>query len=306
MKKVFSKYMEEKLGIPGRDLYSIPTSKKKFPDGADYRLEIAPVQTPEGVRAAVEAAEEYGCTLHRITETRGIMRLTDSQIKEMLKIAKEARIEVALSVGPRAHYDTSAQRATGTYEGGRLGYRLRGSDQLLYAIRDVNRVTDLGCRLILVYDEGLLWILSNMRKDGLLPKDTKFKLSIHCGHGNPASVKVLADLGANSVNPVADLQLPMIAAIRASVNIPIDLFISMPKADGGFVRIPEAPEMVRICSPVYLKCGPSEIATHGVPTTERECKAFVKEASLAQRTVETYYPEARLSESGVKDLAIPV
>ena len=167
-------------------------------------------------------------------------------------------------------------------------------------------MTDLGCRLIVVYDEGLLWILSNMRKDGLLPKDTKFKLSIHCGHGNPASVKVLADLGANSVNPVADLQLPMIAAIRASVNIPIDLFISMPKADGGFVRIPEAPEMVRICSPVYLKCGPSEIATHGVPTTERECKAFVKEASLAQRTVETYYPEARLSESGVKDLAIPV
>jgi len=306
MEEIFRKYMEEKLGIPGRDLYAIKTSKKKFPDGANYRLEVAPVQTPEGVRAVIDAAEEYGCTIHRITETRGIMRLTDRQIKDMLKLAKEAKVELALSVGPRAHYDTSAQRATGTYEGGRLGYRLRGSDQLLYAIRDIKRVTDLGCRLILIYDEGLLWVVSNLRKDGLLPKDTKFKLSIHCGHGNPASIKVLADLGADSINPVADLQLPMIAAIRESVDIPIDLFISMPKADGGFVRIPEAPEMSRVCSPVYLKCGPSEITTHGVPTTERECRAFVKEASLVQQAIQMYYPEAKASEPGAEDLAIPV
>ena len=306
MEEMFRKYMEEKLGIPGRDLYTIKTSRKKFPDGANYRLEVAPVQTPEGVRAVIDAAEEYSCTIHRITETRGIMRLTDRQIKDMLKLAKEANVELALSVGPRAHYDTSAQRATGTYEGGRLGYRLRGSDQLLYGIRDIKRVTDLGCRLILIYDEGLLWVVSNMRKDGLLPKDTKFKLSIHCGHGNPASIKVLADLGADSINPVADLQLPMIAAIRESVDMPIDLFISMPKADGGFVRIPEAPEMTRVCSPVYLKCGPSEITTHGVPTTERECRAFVKEASLVQQAIQKYYPEAKASEPGAEDLAIPV
>lgn len=295
MNDKLAKFIEERLKIPGRDLYGIPTSQKKFPDGANYRLEVAPVQTPEGVKAVIEAAKEYDCKIHRITETRGIMRLTDQQIKEMVNLTKDAGMELNLSVGPRAHYDTSAQRATGTYEGGRLGYRLRGSDQILYACRDVLRATELGCRSILVYDEGLLWVLANMRKEGIIPKETMFKLSVHCGHGNPASVKLFADIGANTLNPVADLQLPMIAAIRASVDIPIDLFISMPKADGGFVRICEAAEIVRVASPVYIKCGPSEIVTHGVPTTEKECKLFVKEASLVQRTVEKYYPEAKLS-----------
>jgi hypothetical protein len=306
MKEIFVDYMKKKLGIPGRDLYEIPTSKKKFPDGANYRLEVAPVQTPEGAKAIIDAAEEYGCPIHRITETRGIMRLTDSQIKDMVEVAKGAGAELALSIGPRAWYDTSAQRATGTPEGGRVGYRLRGSDQLLYAIRDAKRVVDLGCRSLLIYDEGLLWILDNMRKDGIFPGDVKLKVSLHCGHGNPASIKVLANMGADTINPISDLQLPMIASLRASVDIPLDLFISMPKSSGGFVRICEAAEMVRIGSPVYLKCGPSEITTHGVATTEKECRAFVKEASLAHHVIEKYYPEAVISKPGAKDLAVPV
>ena len=36
------KFME-RHGIPGRDLYSLPTSEKTFPDGANYRMEIAGV-----------------------------------------------------------------------------------------------------------------------------------------------------------------------------------------------------------------------------------------------------------------------
>lgn len=304
-KDVFHIYME-KLGIPGRDLYQIPTSKKKFPDGAHYRLEVTPIQTPEVAKAAIDAATEYGCTIHRLTETRGIMRLTDVEIRDMVEIAKEAGAELVLSIGPRAWYNTSAQRATGTPEAGRVGYRLRGSDQLLYAVRDVKRATDLGCRGILIYDEGLLWVLAKMRKDGLFPKDTKFKISVHCGHSNPASLKVLANMGADTVNPISDLQLPMIAAIRASVDIPIDLFNSMPKSSGGFVRTCEVPEMVRVSSPVYIKCGAGEVVTHGVSVTAKEGRAFTKEASLVQQTVEKYYPQAVLSKPRAKDLAIPV
>jgi len=304
--ETFEKYLEETLRIPVRDLYEVPTSSKKFPDGANYRIEIAPVQTPETARAVIEASEEYGVPIHRITETRGIMRLTDKEIEEMIEIAKDASVELTLSIGPRAWYDTSAQRAVGTPEAGRIGYRLRGADMLLYAIRDAKRAVDLGCRSLLIYDEGLLWVLNNMRKDGLLPKEVKLKVSVHCGHGNPASMKVLASLGADTINPVADLQLPMIAAIRASVEIPIDLFISMPKSTGGFVRICEAPEFVRVGSPVYLKCGPSEIPTHGVHVTKETAKAFVKEAYLVYQTIKEYYPEAVVSKPGAEDLGIPV
>ena len=40
----------EKEGIPGRDSYDLPTSDKTFPDGANYRIEIAGVE-----RAGTEA-----------------------------------------------------------------------------------------------------------------------------------------------------------------------------------------------------------------------------------------------------------
>ncbi|MBI4759231.1 MAG: hypothetical protein HY783_09585, partial [Chloroflexi bacterium] len=36
----------ERLGIPGKDAYDLPTSTKRFPDGASYRLEISGVERP--------------------------------------------------------------------------------------------------------------------------------------------------------------------------------------------------------------------------------------------------------------------
>jgi hypothetical protein len=33
--------MMERVGIPGRDAYDLPTSDKRFPDGAQYRMEIS-------------------------------------------------------------------------------------------------------------------------------------------------------------------------------------------------------------------------------------------------------------------------
>jgi len=46
----------------------------------------------------------------------------------------------------------------------------------------------------------MLWVVNEMRKAGELPRDIKFKLSAHCGHGNPASFKLLESLGADSIN----------------------------------------------------------------------------------------------------------
>lgn len=82
-------------------------------------------------------------------------------------------------------------------------------EQVIRAIEDVKRAVDIGARAIMIYDEGFLWVLSQMRTDGELPKDILFKLSAHCGHCNPASFKVLEQLGADTINPVRDLQLPI-------------------------------------------------------------------------------------------------
>lgn len=295
----------KKLGFPDRDLYELPTSPLRFPDGAHYRIEIPTVNSPETMRAALETAEKHGIVVNRIDETLGIMRYTDEEIEEYIQIAKDFKVELNMSVGPRAEYDLSPQRATGTPEAGRVGYRLRGMDQVVRAVEDVKRAAELGIRGILVYDEGFLWLLNRMRQDGEIPKDMKFKLSAHCGHGNPLSFKLLEQLGADTINPVRDLTLPMIAALRAAVKVPLDIHVDNPKSTGGMIRTYEAPEIVRIAAPVYLKTGNSALVTHGLPTTEKEGINMARQAILTARMVQKYFPEAKQSQRGASDLAIP-
>ncbi|MGD0996166.1 MAG: peptidase [Candidatus Bathyarchaeia archaeon] len=294
-----------KKGFPDHDLYELPESKFRFSDGAQYRLEVPTVNSADTFRAILETAEKYGVVINRIDETRGIMIHTDEELKTYIQLAKDYQVELNLSVGPRAQYDLSPQRATGTAEGGRIGYRLRGMEQVVRAVEDVKRAIELGCRGIVVYDEGLLWLLNEMRKDGEIPKDMSFKLSAHCGHGNPISFKVLEMLGANSINPVRDLTLPMIAALRQSVKVPIDIHVDNPASTGGMIRTYEAPDMVRIGAPIHLKTGNSALVSHGVPTTKDEGVRMAIQAVLVDRMMKKYYPEAVQTKKGAKGLAIP-
>jgi hypothetical protein len=128
-------------------------------------------------------------------------------------------------------------------------------EQVLRGIEDIKRGYDVGIRGFLIYDEGMLWVVNEMRKDGALPKEIHFKCSAHLGHCNPASFKVLENLGADTINPVRDLQIPMIAALRAAVKVPIDVHTDNPPGSGGFIRVYEAPEIVRVAAPVYIKLG---------------------------------------------------
>ncbi|MGZ7047883.1 MAG: peptidase, partial [Methanobacterium sp.] len=217
--------------------------------------------------------------------------------------AKDAKMELFLSVGPRATYDTSASART--EEGKRIGYRLRGYENLVYAIEDVKRALELGIRGIVVYDEGLLWTLGKMRKSGEIPKDTYFKVSAHTGHGNPASAKLLQEIGANSFNPVRDLQIPMIASIRKAIEISIDLHTENPKSSGGFIRHYEVPDMIKYAAPVYLKTGGAVAGHHGWETTEKQAEERIRQVSLVQDMIMRYYDEAIMSKKGTEDLVIP-
>jgi len=291
------------IGLPDHDLWELPTSSARFPDGAQYRIEVPTVNSPECMKALLEQARDIGVTIHRIDETYGIMRHTDKELIEFIELAKERKVELNLSVGPRATYDTSATMLSP--QGVRIGYRLRGAEQLVRAVEDVKRVVELGCRGILLYDEGLLWVLNEIRKRGELLKGIKFKVSAHMGHGNPASAKLFESLGADSFNPVRDLQLPMIAALRGAIKIPLDVHTDNPPGSGGFIRTYEAPEFVRVGSPIHLKCGNSVLSGHGELTGEREGKRMADQAWLVQNAMKKYYPSAIQSKSGASDLAVP-
>jgi hypothetical protein len=289
------------IGIEGNE--ELEGSNKCFSDDAQYRFEVPGIQNPEAMASLVDATDQYGVKVHRVTQTKGIMLLTDHEIEEMVEIATDACMELFLSVGPRATYDTSA--SANTPEGARIGYRLRGYKNLLYALEDVKRATTLGVRGIVVYDEGLLWVLDKMRKMEELPEKTHFKVSAHCGHGNPASAKLLEELGANSFNPVRDLQISMMAAIRRSINISLDLHMENPKSSGGFIRHYEAPEIIRVAAPVYLKTGGAVAAHHGWETTKSQAVERVRQVFLVQSMIDRYYPEAKISNLGTTDMSLP-
>ena len=281
------------IGMPEGDLYSLPTSEKRFDDGGQYRFEVPGIQGPAAMKALLEQLDNFEIPIHRVTQTKGIMTLLDSEIETMLEYARKWNVELLLATGPRATTDTSA--SVNTPEGVRMGYRLRGQEQVIRAVEDIRRAARLGVRSFMVYDEGQLWLMNQMRQEGFLPKDVKFKISAHTGHGNPCSAKLLEQNGANSFNPVRDIQLQMLSAVRAAIDIPIDIHTENPKSTGGFIRHYEVPEIIRVAAPVYLKTGGSVAATHSWDTTEADAKKRAKQVALVKRVIDTYYPEAIVS-----------
>jgi len=284
------------LGLPSGDAYDLPTSPKRFADGAQYRFEVPGIQGPVAMKSLLETLDQLGEPIHRVTQTKGIMLLADDDIAEMVAMAKQWQVELVLSVGPRATYDTSA--SVQTPEGQRMGYRLRGQEQIVRAIEDIKRGIALGCRSFLLYDEGNLWILNEMRKAGEIPAECRFKVSAHCGHGNPCSARLLEIIGANSINPVRDIQTQMLASMRQAINIPIDVHTENPASTGGFIRHYEVPEMIRVAAPIYLKTGGSVAKTHSWDTTAADAKQRAKQVMLVKRMITQYYPDAVGSAKG--------
>jgi hypothetical protein len=243
----------ERLRLPPGDAHDLPTSAKRFADGAAWRVEIPSCEGPVAMAAVVAAAAEYAITIHRVSQGSGIMLQTDAEIRQMAALGREHGIEVCLFVGPRANWDVGVQAAT---KGGSvLGSALRGADQLAYGIDDVLHGWSLGITSVLVADLGQLKVLGDMRRAGDLPPEFVLKVSVTLAAANPATARLLEDLGATSINLPVDLSLAQIAAIRRAIDTAIDFYVESPDDFGGTVRHYETAELVRLGAPIYLKYG---------------------------------------------------
>ena len=298
------------MGLPPGDLYDLPASDKRFPDGAQYRVEIPSVEGPRALAAVLEEAETRRVRVHRISQGSGIMLLTDAEIREMARLGAEAPVEVSLFVGPRAAWETGSQVLAPA--GKNLGARHRGMEQLVYAVEDIKRACGLGIRSVLIADEGLLWVVGEMKKAGELPAELVCKISVQMGAANPASIRLQERLGAGTYNVPTDLDLPKLAAIRAAVDIPLDIYVEVPDNFGGFVRHYEIGELVRVLAPVYVKFGlrnapnvyPS--GTHLEGTVVALSRERVRRAEIGLDHLRRYYPDAVTSELGAAGLGVPV
>jgi hypothetical protein len=243
----------EGMGLPGGDRHDLPSSPQRFPDGGQWRVEIPSVEGPNALRTVFETADALQVPIHRVSQGSGVMLLTDAELDEMAAIGRERGIEISLFVGPRAGWDTGAMAYSAA--GRIVGPKVRGMDQLAQAVEDVRRSCEHGITSVLVTDEGLLWVLGEMRAKGDLPADLILKGSVMLGASNPASTRLLERLGLTTFNTPTDLSLPQLAAIRQATSMPLDIYIEVPDDIGGFIRHYEIAEIVRVCAPVYLKFG---------------------------------------------------
>jgi hypothetical protein len=138
------------------------------------------------------------------------------------------------------------------------------------------------------------------------------KVSVMFPIANPATARVLVRLGANTLNVVTDLSIADVAAIRAAVDVPIDLYIEAPDDAGGFVRLYELPELIRVAAPVYVKLGLRNApnlypaGSHLEATAIAVSRERVRRAQLALELLERFGSKAEASAPGAPDLAIPV
>lgn len=299
----------EQLGLWGGAHESLPSSAETFPDAAQYRIEIPSTEGPECLAAVLDEADKLGVTVHRVSQGTGVFLLTDHELDEMATLAAERGVEVSLFARPTADWWPSAMsRATA---GKVAASTVRGVRGLRAALDDIARAADRGFRSVLISDLGLLAAFGRARAAALLPPDMQAKVSVMLPAANPMSARVLADLGASTINIPTDLELPDLAALRAEISTPLDVYIEAPDNLGGFVRHHEASEVIRVAAPVYIKLGlrnapdiyPS--GSHLTSTAIALSRERVRRARLVLDLLEREGCSFRTSPTGAPGLAIP-
>jgi hypothetical protein len=299
-------------GLPDHDPGELPESGKRFPDGAQYRIEIPSTEGPRVFEAVLEEAERRDVPVVRVSQGSGVFMHTDDELDEMARLGATAGVEVSLFARPNAGWDASAMARAPV--GPLVAPVARGADQLVAILEDVRRAAAHGIRSVLIQDLGVLSMFAALRAAGELPSDMQAKVSVMMPVANPASARVVADLGASTINLPTDLTLAQIAAIRAAIGLPLDIYLECPDNLGGFVRFHEIADIVRVAAPVYLKFGlrgttdPYPAGSHVEPQLIAFARERVRRAQLALdllRRVEDEHDTFVTSKPGAEGLALP-
>jgi hypothetical protein len=264
------------------------------------------------MEAMIDEAHKRKLTIHRVIAAVGGSTYCDfEELKAMAQMSRDEGIEMIMTVGHRKGWDAGSKEIS-TSEGAMQGFRLRGSDNISYHIADIMRNIEAGHRGFLVYDEGVLFLLNKMRAEGLVPPETIFKFSVFGGYCSAAGAKVIESMGANSMNPISDVSLPILGAIRRAVDLTLDVYIIIVDSFGGMFRAYETPEIARIASPCYFKFEPgtSEGDIYKPWVTEDFHRNLIREkvklASIVSEIMERHAPGIKASAQRPDDLVLPV
>ena len=285
-------------------------SEKRFVDGAEFRIEIPSVEGPRVLEAVVNEADRYDLTVNRVSQGSGGMLLEEAELREMAAIGAEVGLEVSLFTGPRAGYDIGV--FSRSHDGRGQFAQVRGMRQLGYAVADILRSTEAGIRSFLVGDLGLLAVLTRMQDGGELPRETVWKISAYMGVSNPATIRVLEEIGAGTINIPADVTLEQLSEIRSVVSLPIDLYLETPDGMGPVVRGHEIADFVAVGAPLYAKMGLANAGSvypsggQVVDVAIVNAREKVRRAAIALEWLRRERPESVQSKPHAAGLGVPV
>src|SRR3954466_11342159 len=186
------------IDLPPGDLNELPDSTKRFPDGAQYRIEIPSTEGPRCLEAVLEEAARLDVRVHRVSQGSGVFMLTDAELHEMAQIAADAKVEVSLFARPNAGWGTSAMARSPA--GAIAAATAHGQEQVVAALDDIFRAAEYGFKSVLIADLGVLSAFTQARETGALPMEMQAKISVMLPAANAAAVRVLGGLGADTIN----------------------------------------------------------------------------------------------------------
>jgi len=132
----------ENHGVPGRDPGEVPSATKTFPDGGHFRMEISGVERIQYLEALVDEMQKTNAPVHRIIcSVMGATLLPKKELKDFAKLARDAKLEVIMTPGPRIGWDVG--RVFTSQRGIFYGGRARGSDNISYFIEESAAINSL-------------------------------------------------------------------------------------------------------------------------------------------------------------------
>jgi len=291
------------VGVPVRNPWDDhPTSIKKFPDGANWRVEISGIESVKVLEATIDEAKNQGVPFHRsISVVRGATLYTLPQLDKFAQVAYENKVEAIITPGPRPSWDTGRQVITP--EGALCGFAIRGDEDVSHLVKDISECVALGFRGFLVLSLGVMKKLNALKEKGRFPSDVTFKLSIFAGIANAADAELAESVGTGTFNPKADLAPEMLAEIREATNIPMDIHTQLWDSMGGFNRMYETPEFARVLSPCYFKMEPGPAFSMYMPWGMSEdqlaemARGKIRSIKRIYDLIRETYPELKVSGS---------
>ncbi len=304
----------------------LPDSLKKFPDGANYRIEVSGIETAEILTAVIDEARKHGIPIHRaIATVAGSKFYSDAQLKELAQVAADNKVEVIICPDNLAKVVIDDPNKIFTV----LNWQSNEEAAIYYG--EIARCAKIGFLGFLTWRKGMLDALNKMRKHADcalygMPTDAIFKLSTFDNNANVADFAVAEMLGANTINAANNLTIENFFHIRRAISVAIDVHITFwqlffEKNEKGrlelgvkpYDRIKDAPEIARVASPVYFKfeAGTPGIGVYNIGpdwTFEQLAEHKRKDVRTAAKIIETIrkkYPQLKLSDWGPEDLRVP-